>query len=250
MDNLDTNAKSFFIKLSSNPVEPESQKQVVLSLTPNEKGNEGAEVPLDIAHTKKIHLIIVSENLDFFDHQHPEYQASGSYDLSYTFPAGGNYLLFAGYKPTGSENTTDKLSVSVKGQMKNKVTFSKERLEDSEGIFKVQLKPESEMMMTGASTHMSALIFKNGKQLKPDELDDYLGAKTHVVMISIKEKAYLHVHPEVVDGVLELHTSFDIPGLYRVWVQFQYQGKVYVTDFVLNIEQGTGSNGMDNMKNM
>lgn len=239
------NGKSYFMKLVSNPAEAESQKPVVLSFTPTEKGNEGTQVPLDIEMEKKLHLIIVSDDLDFFDHQHPEYQPSGSYDLTYTFPAGGNYLLFAGYKPTGAEDITDKLPVSVKGSLKNKVTFTKEKLVDTEGIFKVQLKTESGKFSTGSTMHINAPILKDGKQLKADELDNYLGAKAHVVIISIKEKSYLHVHPEVENGVLDLHASFDKAGMYRAWVQFQYQGKMYVTDFVLTVMQGTETNGDD-----
>lgn len=248
MDNLEGNGKSYFMRLSSNPTEAESQKSVVLSFTPTEKGNESTQVPLDVEMEKKLHLIIVSEDLDFFDHQHPEYQPSGSYDLAYTFPTGGNYLLFAGYKPTGAEDMTDKLPVSVKGKIKAKVTFTKEKLEDTEGDFKVQLKPESGMFMTGTTMHINAPITKKGKELKADELDNYLGMKAHVVMIGINDKSYLHVHPDVENGVLDLHASFDKAGMYRAWVQFQYQGKIYVTDFVLNVMQGTETTGDDKNK--
>ena len=65
---------------------PTAGAEVNLSFTPKMKGNESAAVPLDVEHEKKIHLILASNDLSWFDHIHPEYQADGSYTVSEKFP--------------------------------------------------------------------------------------------------------------------------------------------------------------------
>jgi hypothetical protein len=55
------------------PANIEPAKEVTLSLTPKKKGAEKEQVALDVQHEKKIHLILVSDDLSWFDHIHPEY---------------------------------------------------------------------------------------------------------------------------------------------------------------------------------
>jgi hypothetical protein len=81
-------------------------------------------------------------------------------------------------------------------------------------------------------------VLKNGKEVDVNTLENYLGAKAHMVVVSLDEKKYLHVHPGVEGGSFDLHTTFDNPGVYRGWIQYQSGGKVYTNDFTINV---TGS---------
>ena len=54
----------------------------------------GENAPLDVVHEMKIHLLIVNEELTWFDHIHPGEQPDGTYVVTETFPGGGTYLLF------------------------------------------------------------------------------------------------------------------------------------------------------------
>jgi len=67
---------------------------------------------------------------------------------------------------------------------------------------------------------------------------DYLDAKAHRVVVSFADKKYLQVHPSVEGGKFDLHTTFDKPGVYRDWIQYQSNGKVYAGDFVMNVAEG------------
>ena len=90
----------------------------------------------------------------------------------------------------------------------------------------------------------------NGKEVDVNTLEDYLGAKAHMVVVSLAEKKYLHVHPSVEGGKFDLHTTFDKPGVYRGWIQFQSKGKVYTSDFVMNVAEGKTAGKDDAMKDM
>ena len=56
----------------------------------------------ELVHEKLMHLFVVSENLQFFEHVHPQLQSDGSFRLSTRLPNGGMYRLLADYYPSGS----------------------------------------------------------------------------------------------------------------------------------------------------
>ena len=59
-------------------------------------------------------------------------------------------------------------------------------------------------------------------------LDNYLGALGHVVVISEDTEQYLHVHPndQADKGPnIGFNTNFEKPGLYRVFLQFNHGGQ-------------------------
>jgi hypothetical protein len=82
------------------------------------------------------------------------------------------------------------------------------------------------------------MVMNDGKEVDVNSLENYLGAKAHMVVISLDDKEYLHVHPDVQGGKFDLNTTFKKPGIYRGWIQFQSDGKVHTVDFVMNVAQG------------
>jgi hypothetical protein len=60
----------------------EAGKPTNLSIAISEHGKN---VPLEVVHEMKMHLLVVNEELTWFDHIHPEEQADGSYKVSETF---------------------------------------------------------------------------------------------------------------------------------------------------------------------
>src|SRR5688572_10617937 len=92
-----------------------------------------ALAPLDVEPENKLHFIVVNEDLSWFDHIHPEFQADGSYVVTETFPNGGNYVLYADYKPSGSTHQLGKINVQVEGKKKPAVSFTPPKLKANAG---------------------------------------------------------------------------------------------------------------------
>ena len=240
------NSNKYKMKFTTNPTVVEAGKQVTLSMTPQIIGKESELVPLDVAHEKKIHFIMVSKDLSWFDHQHPEYNSKGSYDLNYTFKNGGDYILFADYKPSGGNHTVDKIYINVKGNILSEKKYSKSQLTSDVDGFEVSLSSETGKLESGNLQHIIGVITKGGNSVDPNTLENYLGAKAHMVVIGVEDKNYLHVHPGVENGKFDLHTTFDKPGIYRGWIQFQSSGKVHTADFVFNVVQGKKDTSKEN----
>lgn len=249
------NGQDYTMKFTSNPAQFAAGQAATFSFTPKMVGKESEAVALDLQHEKKIHLIVVSDDLSYFEHIHPDYQADGSYQIKVLakgqnyaagsgknetkFDAGGNYFMFADYKPTGSTHQVEKIPLLITGTARPATTYKGDKLSGTSGSYSAVLSVTGDKLITGALMHISGTILKQGKEIDANSLEDYLGAKAHMVVISVNEKEYLHVHPGVADGKFDLHTTFKTPGIYRGWLQFKAEGKVHTVDFTMNVTQGT-----------
>ena len=234
------------MQFSTNPTAANPNQDITLSMTPKMKDKPEEQVALDVEHTKKIHLIVVSEDLSWFDHIHPEYNADGSYSVKEKFPSAGKYTLFADYKPSGGNHTVDVLNVNVAGKTPTAKTYGADKLLGDAGDgFSVKLTPDGGKFLTNMPMHINGVVMQNGKEVDVNTLEDYLGAKAHMVVVSLDDKKYLHVHPGVEGAKFDLHTTFDKPGVYRGWIQYQSKGKVYTSDFVFNVAEGSKPNMTD-----
>lgn len=240
-DQAPTAAGTYFMQFVTAPTTVEPNKEVTLSLAPKKKDAANEQVALDVKHEKKIHLIVVSDDLSWFDHIHPEFGSDGAYTVKTKFPAPGKYKAFADYQPTGGSAVVDKIDIDVAGNAPAAKTFSGQKLTGTSDNYSFELIPTGGKLETGTPLHIEGIVKKDGKEINASSLDNYLGAKAHFVLISLNEKEYLHVHPEVEAGKFDLHTTIEKPGIYRGWVQFNADGKIHTIDFTWNVTKGSGT---------
>ena len=78
------------------------------------------------------------------------------------------------------------------------------------------------------------LFFK----LKPaDGVEPYLGAWGHLLAASNDLVDMIHAHPSIADGGSQVQFDIFFPreAIYRIWVQFQRQGKVNTVAFTVPV---------------
>jgi len=195
---------------------------------------------LELVHTKKLHLIIASSDLSYFDHVHPEEQPDGSYALNYTFLSGGDFVLFADLTPAGAPNQVFRLPIHVQGPAPAERPLI-ESLAPSRmiGDYRITLTTSPFPLQTNDEATLTVTLEENG--LPVTDLDRYLGAGGHCVILSQDSRNYLHSHPIELPGQpasgprITFHTRFPRPGLYKVWGQFQHHGRIVVADFVVKV---------------
>jgi len=219
------------------PSQPAAGTAVNITLRPVDMSTDST-TRLEVQHEKKIHLIVVNEDLSYFRHLHPVEQADGSYTITHVFEKGGNYLLYADFKPVGSDKHVSVEQVKVSGVASGPVTYEKQSLQSHVDGYFVTLETNGSLVVSNKEEAFTAEIRDKNRILSPSELEDYLGEKAHMVIIGTTNKKYLHVHPMVMDNQLMLHTTFPEPGTYRCWLEFKKDGKVYVADFVIIVAPG------------
>ncbi|KUG07812.1 heavy metal-binding domain-containing protein [Solirubrum puertoriconensis] len=235
-----TATPSYQMNVAFTPAQLTAGKPITMSFRPQATNNAEAQVPLAVVHEKKMHLIIVSQDLSEFYHEHPELQASGRYEVPFTFKTGGPYVLYQDYQPEGSSHQLARQEVTVAGPRKPAFQFRNEQLRWQQNGYQAVLsfdKPTS----VGQPTTVSVQVSRNGQPVT--DLDNYLGAKGHMVVISQNTEQYLHVHPQEArssaGSAIGFNSAFEQPGIYRVFLQFKHAGQVQTADFTLNVVTAT-----------
>jgi hypothetical protein len=222
----------FQLRVVSDPPVIEANAQVNLTLTLLDP--HGAVVrELEVIHEKLVHLIVVRDGLDVFTHLHPDL-VEGVFSKTVAFPAAGTYYLYADFKPLGGQPVTAMAEVRVQGDA---VAAPALEVHVPGRIMTEALGADITLEQVSGAYRISFAV------LAPDatpvaDLEPYLGAMGHLVIISANGKEYVHAHP--MDGgpagpvVFEAH--FPGPGLYKAWGEFQRGGQVHNVPFALEVK--------------
>lgn len=230
-----TMEKAYQVVVTTSAKHIQAAKPVELSFAVKHKGEI---VPLDVAHEMKYHLMVVSDDLTWFRHIHPEEQADGTYTITETFPAGGKYTLFSDLKPSDGEPTVDKQHLDVSGESSSTNEDVATKFVSEVDGYKVTLINGRDFK-TNRTQDLEISIEKAGKKLSESDLEQYLGASAHIVMIGKVDKEFLHIHP-VTDSRFPVFAQTHIKeaGLYRMWAQFKIDGVVHTADFTVDVVAG------------
>ena len=190
-------------------------------------GKDGRPVRrFDVEHTKRMHLIVVRRDLSGFQHLHPRLLSDGTWTTPLTLTEAGTYRVFADFSVDGSPTTlADDLQVD--GAVRSRELPPPSKSAETDG-FRVRLTDG-----TVRADEESALTFDVTRDRRPVPLQDYLGAKGHLVALRQGDLAFLHVHPDA--NRLLFEATFPTAGLYRLFLQFRVAGEVHTAAFTLEV---------------
>lgn len=198
----------------------------------------GKPIPqFDIFQEKLLHAIAISNDLQFYNHIHPDYQGNGKFTTTTTLPKPGNYTIFLDYKPTGQSERVSLVTVAVPGTPQPAPSPDLTRSKTIDNI-QVELNLPSRIQSNEAV--MVQFNLKDAKG-QPIELQPYLGERGHLVIVQkgdrLTETSYLHSHAmkESPAGQVQFHTQFFEPGQYKMWGQFNRDGKIITADFWVEV---------------
>ena len=183
-----------------------------------------------VVHEKLIHLFVVSENLEFFAHEHPVLQKDGSFTLPLTLPYGGMYRLMADFYPEGGVPQLAVSTLYVTGQAPSaKLGPALEPCKSAN--LTATLRTEPAELLAGLESRLTY-------SLDPAEnLQPYLGAWGHMLAASSDLIDLLHLHPFLVKGGdIQFNIIFPRPGLHRIWTQFQRNDVVNLVTFTVDVK--------------
>jgi len=238
----------------------------------------------DTVHERMLHLIVVSKDLSWFNHIHPEYKDRGLFIIRTSVPRAGTYKLYADYTPKDGtpEVAQHEISVGNGSTPAAALTADKAAADkaDSDWIVKrTTAAPEHEPQDANSKTAPDGPAYQialmpmpakivAGKPIKlrfqvrdaagqhVTDLEPYLGAMGHLVIVSSDTNTYLHAHPMAggMEGTshgdhaaassspdVMFHTNFPTAGLYKAWGQFKHKGLIIAAPFVLRVEAGVGA---------
>ena len=170
-------------------------------------------------HEKLFHLFVVSQDLEFFAHEHPRLDRDGRFRLSLQSPAAGLHRMLADFYPEGGVPQMISKSIILPGTAPAAAGKAPSNLQ----IELVTVPPNP---TPGVKT---MLFFR----VSPAEgLELYLGAWGHLFSASDDLIDLIHTHPFAAKGgEIQFNLIFPRPRTYRVWAQFQRNGLVNTARF-------------------
>lgn len=211
--------------------QPESTRD--LQVIDQSSGNEiaftvqesnGTFTDYGTSHTKEMHLIVVRDDLQHFSHLHPTRDASGVWRVPYTVPAGGRYWLYADFIEGNEAPHTIRFE-RIYGSDTGAVGIN-ESNETVKTVDKYRIALET--VKTANDVSFTYTITDNDGS--PVQLEEYLGARGHSVLIS-PDGDFIHAHASE-EGTNPIFITSDLSeNFYRAFTQFQIKEKVVTVDF-------------------
>jgi hypothetical protein len=240
--------RSYDVNLLQDPKIDLNQPTVIKYEIKNDKG----EIVKDfaIAHEKIMHFIIVRKDLTQFQHLHPNFnQETGEFNLNLIFAEQGPYRFFADFTP--AQDNPQKLPLAVLNDLSvgDLSNYKPEELildttkEKIVSDYKITYTFPNEIKSTIPITY-SLLIEQNNQ---PIILENYLGALGHSIILKETTLTYIHTHVgqnvqshgqttnSQESNKVDFSAVFPEPGIYKIFSQFQYQGKVITTDYTIQV---------------
>jgi hypothetical protein len=192
-------------------------------------GRDGRTVrDFDVEHTKRMHFIVVRRDMTGFQHLHPTEAADGTWMVPVTLRHAGSYRVFADFSVNGKPHTLAD-DVSVDGTVRSEVLPAPVKSVDVDGL-RVSLTEGASH--AGEESQLGFTVTRNGQ---PVAIEDYLGAKGHLLALRQGDLAFLHVHPD--ENRLQFMATFPTAGAYRLFLQFQTHGRVHTAAFTQEVSR-------------
>ena len=192
----------------------------------------------EVVHEKLFHLFLVSQDLQYFLHDHPVPQPDGTFIYNEVFPRPGMYRALADFYPSGGTPQLIPKTVIVPAAPGQEIPLALPKPKPELGIshcenMDVELTMDPPTPIVGLKT---LLFFK----ISPAEgLEKYIGAWAHMLATSDDLIDMIHDHPFIADGGPQMQFNIIFPRAhtYKIWIQFQRKGVVNTASFTVPVSE-------------
>jgi Cu+-exporting ATPase len=200
------------------------------------------------SHEAWMHLIATRADLGTFAHVHPQPTGRpGQLAVDITFPTAGRYIVNTEFRRQGEmADVHQRQVITVAGTAPAPVTLAESpRTTVVDGV-RVELDGDAEAGRR-SDLHLSFADAGTGRPV--DDLQPYLAAAGHIVVMRADGQTFAHEHAEVTDAAgrpvfalpgqrfgpeLEVHAEFPTAGTYQLWAQFRLaDGDVITVPFTV-----------------
>jgi hypothetical protein len=199
--------------------------------------NPKTDIPVrkfEVVHERLLHLFVVSQDLKFFLHTHPEREGDEDFHLKMKFPKAGLYRVLSDFYPTGGTPQLITNTVMVPGagfKLEKPVLAADIGKQKSENAA-VELVMDPPNPTAGEKANLYFRVTPD------DRIEPYLGSMAHMLAASSDLIDMIHNHPFAASDAagnaykqMQFNMIFPRPGMHRVWIQFQRAGVVNTVAF-------------------
>jgi hypothetical protein len=180
-------------------------------------------------NTKLLHLIVVRTDLTGYEHVHPTLGRDGTFTVQLHIARPGTYRAIADFVTDGRKYVLG-TNLTAPGPV-HSTPVPVPVLESRADGYAVELQRPAQLT-AGRDAQLTFRITRHGQPV--DDLQPYLGSYGHLVALHAPELSYSHAHPISADptnGAITFNTELNEHGTYRLFLQFQTQGRVRTVAF-------------------
>jgi hypothetical protein len=228
------------VDLSLDPAVPHPNELTRLTFGLIDPRTERAVRKLEVVHEKLYHVFVVSQDLSFFLHTHPERNGDEDFHLDVRLPKPGLYRVLSDFYPSGAtpQLITNTLIVAGEEAAMHSARIQADLSPKTTENARVDLMLSPSHVVARQDVSM---VFR----VTPEQgVEQYLGAWAHMLAASADLVDMTHNHPiaaaDSSGGAgkdIEFNMAFPRAGVYRVWVQFQRLGVVNTVAFDVPVEE-------------
>ena len=253
---LPTSANDVVARMDTSPAGPLAKRIAISETTLSGRRLRAYDVDM----TKRMHLIVVSDDMRTFLHVHPVLDRSGVFRITVTVPSESLYHFYADTEPDGYGHRVFRFDVPFgAGPFVRHPALAQPpgRIVQA-GPYDVTL--DRTTLPAGSSSSIAVVVTRNGRLAT--DLHPYLGGMAHAVFVNTSDLSYVHVHPAPVvkkpqmsgmmdddmamgtmpeDATVDPHMTLGVklenPGTYVLWFQFRGGARLYVARFVVDVRE-------------
>jgi hypothetical protein len=198
---------------------------------------------LFVAHTRKLHLLVVDPTLSDYQHVHPEPgRRDGEWKFSLTPRRSGVYRVFADFTPVATQRGLyASADFTVPGAVPTVINTGNANWQERGFRFDLVLPP---VLRAGQPTDLKFRIGSPGTVKEPVPLQPVMGAFAHLVAFDEARSGFAHLHPMETDLAkapdplmpeLNFKITIPQPGRYVIWAQVDLAGNEIFVPFWVDV---------------
>lgn len=206
-------------------------------------GKPVAPEDLLVAHTRKLHLLIVDPTLNDYQHLHPEPgRRPGDWVFTLTPNRSGLYRVFADFTPAATQRGLyTAADFTVPGPVARVVRETNTTAQAMGFNFELVTPPS---FQAGKVADLKFRIETQGREKKPVPLQPVMGAFAHLVAFDEARSGFAHLHPNETDlsqlpdalrPELNFKVTIPAPGRYVIWAQVNLGGSEVFVPFWVDV---------------
>jgi hypothetical protein len=196
---------------------------------------------LKITHEKLMHLMLVRDDMQYYQHLHPEF-VQDKWTIKTQIPEQGNYEMYVDVSPKEEKATVLRVPLIIGGATKEKKfpIVTKDLTAITDGITASLDKLELEKKT--AEVKLKFRLTKNGQAIT--QIQPYLGAFGHVVALKHDQPDhFVHAHPlnetAPQNGIVDFEIELQEKGMYTIYAQFNINGQIKTFPITLEVKSAT-----------
>jgi hypothetical protein len=241
--------RPYVVNVTTTPSPPRPGEPAHLRLKVHHPRTNALVNTFAIVHERPYHLFVLSLDLEYFEHLHPEHHGEeGALVAHVTLPRPGYYKLYSDFLPEGGKPQVVVNEIVTTGPLADRAASRARlvpdtRLAQTLGDMTLALELPAGGLVAGRQQSLTIKVTDADGGAPVRNLEPYLGAFGHSLLISEDTEHYVHTHPaeHVHPGArnltggptLTFKAILPEPGRYRLWTQVKRGGVLSTARFTI-----------------